>query len=1126
MARREVTTEPVRLSSPAFRALLDTVPDAMLIVARDGRIRLANRQAEQLFGYPSEELVGEPVEKLVPDHLAEVHAGHRAGFFESPSVRPMGARTGLEARHRDDSRFPVEINLSPLETDEGTCAATSIRDITDRRRIEELHRWQADFSSGVIDSLPGIFYLIDQSGLMRKWNSNMEAMTGYRGEEIARMTPHDFVSETDRPKVEKAFREVFDLGQSSFDAPLRAKDGSTRDYHFIGHRITLGEEEFLTGLGIDITAVRKTESALEYVSGLQRLLVDASKGFIASGATHLDELITDILGRVGAYCDVDRSYLFRFKQERALMDNTHEWCAPGVTPEIDNLQDLPREAVPKVVELMERRRVMHVPRVADLGPDWANDRAVFEEEDIQSLIVVPIVVSEELHGFIGFDSVRRERTWEDEEIRLLQVLADLIGAVIQRETAAGALRDSEALRSHAEKLAHLGSWEWHIGRDEFRASKEWQRVTGCYAEPLTREAVLGLAHPDDLPATREKLQRTLETGEPYDIEHRIYRPDTGELRWIKAHAELDGEPEKAEKLHGFAQDITERKRIEAVVAESEVRYRSVVENIREVVFQADEQGRWTFLNPAWEEITGYPVYKSLGRPFHGFVYPEDRPGSDREYQALMRGNKRVSRSEVRYVTASGDFRWLEVNLRVTTDGHGRPVGCAGTMRDVTEQREAERKMLQLAHYDPVTDLPNRILALDRLEQLLKNSTRSGGQVAVLFLDLDHFKKANDTLGHEAGDQLLKEAAQRLLTGVRDQDTVARFGGDEFLILLGGLGHAADAQPVTEKLLESFRDPFHLQGRELMLTASVGIAVAPTDGNTAQDLLRNADMAMYESKVEGRNTYHYFTAAMNREVERRLAIEEQLRGALGRRELSLVFQPLVDLSDGTTVGAEALIRWHNPALGEVPPEEFIPIAEQTGLIDTIGQFVLEQALQEAVRWRQDYPDFRVSVNVSPQQFRDQKLVSRVEGTLRRAGLPGRALQVEITESVLLSGRSQASDALNKLKHLGVGIAMDDFGTGYASLSYLRHFPFDTLKIDRSFIGDISEDPRDCDLVVASLALAHSMGLSVVAEGVETDAQLALLRKHGCQLAQGFLFGRPMDAQAFTESIATATDTRPT
>ncbi|NBB93648.1 MAG: EAL domain-containing protein [Gammaproteobacteria bacterium] len=1102
------------LADRDLQELLDAVPDAMVVVDRKGRIRLANCQAETMFGYERQELAGRSVEALVPERFAGGHAAQRRSYFDDPEVRPMGARMALQGRCRDGREFPVEISLSPLESEEGMLAVASIRDVTERRRIEAEQRWQADFSRGIVNSLPGIFYLVEKSGRMRQWNANLETVTGYSAEELGAMTVWDFFEPSEHQKADEAMRMVFEEGRALLKAPLLLKDGTTRDYHFQGRSISLGGEEFLTGLGIDMTDVYRTEAALDYLSGLQRTLVEASKRFIALGSADLDDVITDVLGRVGRYCDVDRSYLFCFRDGRALMDNTHEWCAPGITPEIDNLQNLPRQAVPRVVELMERREVMHVPRVADLPREWDNDRAVFEEEDIQSLVVVPIVVGGELHGFVGFDSVRRERAWGEEEIRLLEVLADLLGAVIQRESAARALRDSETLRTHAERLAHLGSWEWDFERDVFFPSDEWRRVTGCHSATIHLQEVLEMVHPDDLEGIRHQLRRTRESGVPYDVEHRIHRQDDDQLRWIKVHAEIDGPPEQARRMHGFVQDITERKRIEAAIAESEAQYRSVVDNIREVVFQADADGRWTFLNPAWEEITGFPLRDSLGRRYTEFVHAGDRGGSEREFRELMAGRKHVARSEVRYVTHEDDFRWFEVNVRTTSDEAGRIVGCAGTLRDITQQREAEQKMRHLAHYDPVTELPNRILALDRLDQLLKASHRTDEHVAVLFLDLDHFKKANDTLGHEAGDQLLREAARRLLTDVRDQDTVARFGGDEFLIVVGGLRHAAETLPVAEKLLESFRDPFTIQGREFMLTASLGIAVAPEDGTTSQDLLRNADIAMYQSKGEGRNTYHYFTPAMNRDVERRQSVEEQLRGALARDELSLVFQPIADLESGRVVGAEALVRWRNPKLGQVTPDEFIPIAEQTGQIDAIGKHVLERALEQVACWRSDRdPDFWISVNVSPQQFRDPRLVHVVDEALSRVGLPGQALQVEITESVLLDERGQAATALAELKQRGVSIAMDDFGTGYASLSYLRHFPFDTLKIDRSFVGDITEDPKDAELVIASLSLAHSLKLKVLAEGVETESQLDLLRQHGCDLVQGYLFAKPLLAREF-------------
>ncbi len=985
------------LADRDLQEILDAVPDAMVVVDQAGRIRLANRQAEVVFGYKRQELTGERVEVLVPEHLVGDHAGQRSHFFEQPQARPMGARPDLKARRRDGSVFPVEINLSPLTSDEGMLVVASIRDISERRRIDAEQRWQAEFSSGIINSLPGIFYLVDKSGHMRQWNANLETVTGYSADELSGMTAWEILDPSEHQKAREAISTVFDSGEALLKALLPIKDGSLRSYHFQGRRIILGGEEFIAGLGIDMTEVQRTEAALDYLSGLQRTLVDASRRFIDLGSANLDDVITDVLARVGSYCEVDRSYLFRFREARTLMDNTHEWCAPAIQPQIDNLQNIPISAVPKVVQTMEQRDIMHVPRVADLPSDWDKDRAMFESEDVQSLVVVPIEFSGELHGFVGFDSVRRERVWGEEEVGLLEVLADLLGAVIQREHSARALRESEA-----------------------------------------------------------------------------------------------------------------------ATAESEAKYRSVVDNIREVVFQADAEGRWTFLNPAWEEITGFRVDESLGQRCLEFVHPQDRAGSEREFRQLMAGRQSLAQSEARYLSRQGDFRWFEVNVRPTCDEDGRIVGTAGTLRDITEQREAERKMRYLAHYDSVTGLPNRILALDRLDQWLKASGRADEQVAVLFLDLDHFKKANDTLGHEAGDQLLREAAQRLLADVRDDDTVARFGGDEFLIVAGGLEDGAAAQPVAEKLLKSFRDPFQIEGREFMLTASLGIAIAPDDGTTSQELLRNADIAMYRSKGKGRNTCCYFTPAMNHDVERRQSVEEQLRGALARDELPLVYQPIVDLHNGAVVGAEALLRWNNPVLGQVSPDEFIPIAEQSGQIDAIGRQVLEQALERAARWRtQRDPDFWVSVNVSPRQFRDPCLVAGVQEALDSNGLPGRALYVEITESVLLDERGQAGVALAELKKLGVGIAMDDFGTGYASLRYLRHFPFDTLKIDRSFVGDITADPEDAELVIASLSLAHSLNLQALAEGVESRAQLDLLRQHGCELAQGYLFARPLSASDLSD-----------
>ena len=383
---------------------------------------------------------------------------------------------------------------------------------------------------------------------------------------------------------------------------------------------------------------------------------------------------------------------------------------------------------------------------------------------------------------------------------------------------------------------------------------------------------------------------------------------------------------------------------------------------------------------------------------------------------------------------------------------------------------------------------------------------------MLFLDLDDFKKVNDSLGHEVGDQLLIQAAQRLRQSLRASDTVGRLGGDEFVVLLGNIDSMLDARSAAEQLLANLQAPYRWDQRELVLTVSIGIAIFPDDGDNQAELLRNADSAMYHSKQQGRNVYHFFTDAMNEGVTRRLALEEQLHGALERGELYLCYQPLVDVSSRAITGLEALLRWHNPKLGRVPPDEFISVAEQNGLIVPIGRFVLESALAVCARQHAEGYPLRLSVNLSPRQFRDPELLPFIGRQLQLHGLAGSALELEITEGVLMSSYTDIDRVMSSFSDMGISLAMDDFGTGYSSLSYLRSYPFDTVKIDRSFINDITADPLDRELVNAAIAMAHSLGLTVVAEGVETEGQLALLAAQGCELAQGYLFSPPVDEAA--------------
>ncbi len=610
----------------------------------------------------------------------------------------------------------------------------------------------------------------------------------------------------------------------------------------------------------------------------------------------------------------------------------------------------------------------------------------------------------------------------------------------------------------------------------------------------------------------------IDAGKPRINEESITYADDGHeelLETIKTPMrDRDG---KLVGVLGIARDITERKRIEN-------RLRTLSQAIEQSpvsVIITDPDANIQYVNYAFEQLTGYSSAEAVGQNPRILKSGNTPIEHYRDlWQTITSG--KTWQGELQNRKKNGELFWEHANIAPVLDESGAILHYLAVKEDITLRKQHEEHILHQAHFDTLTDLPNRFLSLDRLSQLLNEAQRNRERVAVLFLDLDDFKKINDTLGHDTGDKLLIEAASRLCSVVRSGDTVGRLGGDEFIILLGGLEDAADASPVVENLLNRFRDPFSIDGRELVLTASVGVAVYPDDGNNPSELLRNADSAMYHSKEQGRNTYSYFTDAMNQEVSRRLLLEEQLHGALDRGEFRLCYQPQVDVSTQRIIGVEALLRWHNPALGEVAPTEFIPITEQTGLIIPVGQFVLNEAMTMAAKWQQIYGEtFTIAVNLSPSQFRDPNLVPYIEITMQQSGLADNTLELEITEGVLMSGHAYIDDALATLNNLGVGIAMDDFGTGYSSLSYLRSYPFDTLKIDRSFVNDITVDKADLELVNAAIAMAHGLGLKVVAEGVETEEQLTHLATHGCEFAQGYLFSRPVPAEEITAILESET-----
>lgn len=441
------------------------------------------------------------------------------------------------------------------------------------------------------------------------------------------------------------------------------------------------------------------------------------------------------------------------------------------------------------------------------------------------------------------------------------------------------------------------------------------------------------------------------------------------------------------------------------------------------------------------------------------------------------------------------------------------------VRDITDQKRQEEVILKHAFYDTLTSLPNRFLALDRLQQMIHEAKRNQQLIAVGFIDLDDFKKVNDSMGHEVGDKVLIHSANVLKTALRKHDTVARLGGDEFILLLGDIQTHHDITAIATKLVQLFRSPFEIDERAFTISLSLGIAVFPDDADSPNELLRKADSAMYSAKQMGRNTFSFFTESMSQDLNRRLKLEEHMRSALAKQEFEVYFQPQYDLSNGFVVGAEALLRWHNEELGWISPAEFIPLAEQTGYIIELGEFVLEQALLQIVYLQTLHPTpYRIAVNLSPRQFKDPNLVNTISHMIHKYQIDTQYLELEITEGVLLTGDALVKDALFEFHQLGVIVSMDDFGTGYSSLNYLRLYPFDVVKIDQSFIFDMHTSEQVRQLVKTIITMAHNLSIKVIAEGIETQLQLDTLAALGCDLGQGYFLGKPMSKIDFEAWLA--------
>ena len=566
-------------------------------------------------------------------------------------------------------------------------------------------------------------------------------------------------------------------------------------------------------------------------------------------------------------------------------------------------------------------------------------------------------------------------------------------------------------------------------------------------------------------------------------------------------------------VRGTAEDITERTLAEERLKKSEERYKTLYNKSPVMAFSTNQENRITSVSEYWLRSLGYDRSDVIGQPVHRFV-PESGDGTDLIGRPEDLPDDDFREVSCRFIKKDGGQMDVLLSSSAIRDDNDKVVQILNVLVDITERKQYEASLVRQASYDSLTNLPNRGLAMDRLGQAIARARREDYMVALMFVDLDNFKKVNDTLGHAAGDELLVKMGEHLSACIRESDTVARLGGDEFLIILPDLKAVGHYEIVAQKILDRCSLPFDLCGHEVVVTASIGVALYPNDGETPDMLMRNADSAMYRSKSKGKNTFQFFAPDMDGLAHQHLILENQLRRALSNDELALRYQPVLDAQDGSLVGMEALLRWRHPKMGWIPPGKFIPLAEESGLIVPIGEWILETACRDVMVLNEKLgKDLFVAVNVSARQFANQKLLEAVNKALGSTGLAPSSLELEVTEGVVLDHVPENKEILCALSELGVRLSIDDFGTGYSSLSYLKKFPFDTLKIDRAFINNIHEDPENAALTMAIIAMAHALGLRVIGEGVETEAQADFLREGKCDYLQGYHYSRALSLEAY-------------
>ncbi len=1055
-------------SEQRIRAITDSAQDAIMMIGPDGLVTYWNPSAERILGYSREEATGKNLHNLiVPERFIASHNEAFPKFIETGNGAAIGKTLDLAALRKDGVEISVRLSLSATKLKGEWHAVGVLRDVSEERRVQEELRLAHLKQEQMLEHSPAVIYHLKvKNGEIIPFSVGPTAtrMLGYpRTETLSMDWWLGAVHPEDKHRVLGELLIRNPDGSSLTEYRIRHMDG---DYRWVQDKRRLicdsdGEPTDILGVWLDITDKKKAEE--EISKNLESMLLQTA----ALESTANGVAITDTTGKI-EWVNPAFSKLTGYSREEVIGNN------PNVLKSGKNSESFYRD----MWNTITRGKVWH----GDLINKRKNGTLYYEE-----MTITPV------------------RDTKGEVKHYVAIKQDVTANRLAEEE----LKKSSAALEQAQKIAHMGNWDWDLKTDELEWSDETFVVLGLdpRKDKASRRSFFERIHPDDRERLKLSIEESIRIKKWISVEYRITKPNgTHGVIFSDGDILLDSRGEPA-KITGIMHDITARR-------ESESRFQTVVETANDGIILMDNDGNIVSWNNAAASIFGYEKSKILGRQLSTLFTDSYKTGS-------LEKEDRISISVPEMVLAGCSSTSLtgrkedgtEFPLEITVSSWESGTGnlFSAIVRDVTHRKTLEDKLTYQTLHDPLTDMANRVLFRDRVTEALKRCRRTKKTIGILFIDLDNFKNVNDTLGHSAGDELLILVAERLKSCLREGDTAARLGGDEFAIIVDDSNGVEGAIIVANRILKSIRAPFYLGGNTAHVGTSIGIATSIDGSEGADTLLQNADLAMYMAKMGGKNQFVLFKSEMHESLVKRVRLETDMRAAIEKSEFEVYYQPIVDLSNGWIVGIEALVRWNHPEYGLIAPADFIQVAEETQLIVELGRWVLDESCMQAQKWRESIilnDHFSLSVNIASAQFEDDGLMDVVKKALDRSGLPGNALVLEITETTMLENTEKTLRTLTKMKTLGIRFAVDDFGTGFSSLSYLQQFPVDILKIDKVFIDRLAEDIESSAVTRAIITIGDSLNLKAIAEGVETVEQLNELRKLGCSYGQGYHFAKPL------------------